>query len=132
MPSNTMTILVFAELVFPKSGQKCQFIRFLEVITALNFFLDYKFQMQNYKSILSQINYEHIWSFSSAENVRFGLSTERSFDHFWSILLVFEAIFSIITKDNRLLDGCFGKLKRLPISNMTFIFNSNAQFWPKI
>ena len=37
----------------------------------------------------------------------------------------------MIKRDNRLLDGCFGKLKQLFISVMPSIFNSNAEFWPK-
>ena len=54
-------------------------------------FSDYKFEIQNFKSILRliRINYQHIWSFSSAENVSFGLSIERSFRRFWPILLNF-------------------------------------------
>ena len=40
-------------------------------------------------------------------------------------------IISIIKTDSRLLDGCFGKLKRLSIRVMQSILNSNAEFWPK-
>ena len=29
------------------------------------------------------------------------------------------------------MDGCFGKLKQLPISSMLSIFNTNAILWPK-
>ena len=68
-----MIISVFAELWYPKSGKKCQFLRLSECYHYLNFFLDYKFEIQNLKSILRHIciNYQHIWSLSSAENVPF-------------------------------------------------------------
>ena len=45
--------------------------------------------------------------------------------------LSLSAIISIIKRDNRLLDGCFGKLKQFSISAMSSIFNSSAKFWPK-
>ena len=47
-----MIIFVFAELWYPKSGKKCQFFRFSEVIATSNFFLDYKFETKKFKSIL--------------------------------------------------------------------------------
>ena len=73
--------------------QKCQFFRFLEVIATSNFFLDYKFEIQSFRSILRhiRIDYQQIWSLPSAENVSFGLSIERSFYCFWQILPNFES-----------------------------------------
>ena len=73
--------------------QKCQFFRFSEDITTSNFFLHYKFEIQNLKSILSHIRiiYQHIWSFSSAGNVSYGLGIERSFCRSWLILPNFES-----------------------------------------
>ena len=50
---------------------------------------------------------------------------------FGEYCLSLRAIISIIKRDNRLLDGCFGMLKRLFICILSFIFNSNAKFWPK-
>ena len=44
----------------------------------------------------------------------------------WRAILI-----SIIIKNNQLWDGCFGKLKRLLISIMSSIFDSNAKFWLK-
>ena len=60
-------------------SQKCQFFRFLEVI---GIFLDYKFEIQNFESMLRHIrtNYKCIWRFSSVDkNVSFRLSIERNF-----------------------------------------------------
>ena len=93
VPSDIMIIFDFAELWYPKFGKKCRYSRFLEVITTLNFFLDYKFEKLDFKTILRhiRINYQHIWSFSSAENVLFGLSIERSFCRFLPILPNFES-----------------------------------------
>ena len=50
---------------------------------------------------------------------------------FGQYCLSLSAIISIIKRDKRLLDGCFGKLKRLSICIMSSIFNLNAKFWPK-
>ena len=40
------------------------------------------------------------------------------------------AIISIIKRDNRLLHGCFGKLKQFSICINSSIFYLNAEFWP--
>ena len=51
---------------------------------------------------------------------------------FWAIYcLSLRAIISMIKRDNRLFDACDGKLKRLSICSMPFVFNSNAELWPK-
>ena len=50
---------------------------------------------------------------------------------FGQYCLSLSAIISIIKRDNRLLDGCSGKLKQLPNSIMSSIFKLNAEFWPK-
>ena len=80
-----MTISVFAELMVPQIWQKMSISPIVGSYHYLNFFLnDYKFEIQKLKSILRhiRINYQHIWSLSSAENVSFGLSIERSFCRF--------------------------------------------------
>ena len=123
MPSYIKIRLKFSELWSPKFGFQCKFFQFLEDVFTLNFCRDHKFETQDLKSILrhTRINYQHhIWSSS-------GLSTERSFSSFGQYCLNLRAIISIINRDNRPLDGCFGKLKRLPIS-MSSIFDSNALF----
>ena len=50
---------------------------------------------------------------------------------FGQYCLSLSAIISIIKRYNRVSEGCFGKLKRLPISIKSSIFNLNAAFWPK-
>ena len=47
---------------------------------------------------------------------------------FGQYFLSLSASISMIKRDNRLLDGCFGKFKQLAMSS---IFNSNAELWPK-
>ena len=93
MSSDFTIIPVFAELWHPKFVKKWQFFQFLEVITTLNFFLDYKFEIKNFETIFRRIsiNYQHIWSFSSAENISFKFSIERSFRRFLLIFPNFES-----------------------------------------
>ena len=112
---------------------KMSFFWFLEVILTLNFFPDNKIYIHNFISILRhiRIDYQHIKSFSSVGSFSFWLSISSILVVFGQCCIYLRAIISIIRKDNRFLDGCFGKLKRLSISGMPFNFDSNVEFWPK-
>ena len=67
------------------------------------------------------------WNFSSVEYFMLqGLKLYYSFARFEPLLRI-----SIITRDDRLLDGCFAKLKQLPIVSTRSILTSDSEFWPK-
>ena len=125
--------LEFAELWLPKSSLKCPFLQFLEVILTLIFARTTNFEYSIFCA--HQCTLTSIIRIFGASQV---LGSFRFDSVFSPILVVFgqyclslRAIISIIKRDNRLLDGCFGKLKRLPISNISSIFKLNAEFWPK-
>ena len=67
------------------------------------------------------------WNSSSVEYFMLqGLKLYYSFARFEPILRIL-----IITRDDILLDGCFAKLKRLPIVSTPSILTSDSEFWPK-
>ena len=79
-----------------------------------------------------RINYKDFWNFSSAGNFWFWIHSDQNFCHFYVLKtekrLSLSAIISIIEKDNRLLDGIFGKPKRLYVTNVSSDLSSDADF----
>ena len=128
-----MTILVFAELWYPRSGLKRQFSDFWKLsllqIFALTANSRYKFLKVSYATFALIVNIFGAHQVQRTFSLNSVLNAVLVF--FGQYCVSLRAIISIITKDNRLLDGCFGKLKRFPISLMTSGFNLNAQFGPK-
>ena len=108
---------------------------FLEVILTLKFALTTNSKNKIYKYLTPHSAFALIINIFRASEVE---GTFR-FDSLLNVVLVvfgeyclsLRAIISIIKRDNRFLDECFRKLKQLPISIMSSIFNLNAEFWPK-
>ena len=126
----TIDHLCICRIVVHKIWQKMSIIPIFGSYRDFEFFLDYKFEMQNFKTILRHIciNYgasqvQRMFCLDSVSNVNFVV-----FGQYWLTLRV---IISISKRDNRLFDIFFEKFKQLAISVVKTVFISNAHFCPK-
>ena len=140
-PTNVLSYIMikvkFAELWLPKSVVKCQFLFGLIFGSYTYFEVDFwKYYLlwifalaTNLKHAALKVSYA---KFTLIINI-FGASQVQRTFRLDSVLNVVSVVFgqycptsrviiSMMKRDNRLLDGCFGKLKRLPISIISYIF----------